>query len=87
MNFTIQFNLNMKGKTRRTKDQKLKTSERKAGFVIKNEWLTNKKPKVNIINSSSFEGKYFRQDLTKTFVLTMLVLALELALWHYLSRQ
>jgi len=77
----------MTKKTRRTKTQKLRTTERKSGFVIKNEWLTNKKPSSVLANSTSFDGKYFRQDLTKTFVLTMLVLALELALWHYLSRQ
>ncbi len=79
--------LNMKGKTRRTKNQKLKTSERKEGFVIKNEWLINKKASSVPVSSTNFNGKFFRQDLTKTFVLTMLVLALELALWQYLTRR
>ena len=78
----------MKGKTRRTKNQKLRTNERRDGFTIKSEWLETKQktklisPKIDLKNNS-----FFRQDLTKTLVLTMLVLALELALWHYLSRQ
>ena len=79
----------MAKKTRRTKLQKLKTTEKKEfGFKLKEEWLVGKKePQGSAINTINFEGKYFRQDLTKTFVLTMLVLALELALWHYLSRR
>lgn len=79
--------LNMAKKTRKTKYQKLKTSERKEGFQIKSEWLKTAEVNKNISKEIKVDSKYFRADLTKTFVLTMLVLALELALWHYLSRQ
>ncbi len=75
---------------RKTKKQKLLSSQRKSseGFKLKQEWLVNK-GKATVIEAklNNSEKRYFRQDLTKTFVLTMLVLALELALWHYLSRQ
>lgn len=77
----------MAKKTRKTKQQKLKTNERKEGFQIKSEWLKTAEVSKNISKEIKVDNKYFRADLTKTFVLTMLVLALELALWHYLSRQ
>lgn len=76
------------GNVRKTKKQKIRASERRetGGFKIKEEWLavpkkTNHGLKIGAVS----DKKYFSQDLTKTFVLTMLVLALELALWHYLS--
>ncbi len=87
MNFTIQFKLNMAKKIRRTKNQKLKTVERKQGFQIKSEWLKTSEVNKNISKEIKVDNKQFRADLTKTFVLTMLVLALELALWNYLSRR
>jgi len=76
----------MKGKTRKTKTQKIKARERREGFVIKNEWLkSDKKITESVKEMSTTEKNFFRQDLTKTLVLTMLVLALELALWQYLT--
>ena len=76
----------MKGKTRKTKLQKIKARERREGFVIKSEWLKTgeKVPPVSKEMPVLNKG-FFRQDLTKTVVLTMLVLALELALWQYLT--
>ncbi len=77
------------GKKRKTKKQKLKTSEHRvgSGFLVKKEWLVSSKKEEASVKVLANSGKeYFRQDLTKTFVLTMLVLALELALWNYLSR-
>ncbi len=75
----------MTKKMRRTKSQKLKTVERKAGFQIKSEWLKTPEADKNVSKEIKVDSGYFKADLTKTFVLTMLVLALELALWHYLS--
>ncbi|EKD52839.1 MAG: hypothetical protein ACD_61C00223G0006 [uncultured bacterium] len=77
-------------KQRKTRKQKLMSherQERREGFVIKDEWLTSgsKKPPVKV-EFDPGEKKYFRSDLTKTGILTMLVLALELAIWSYLSR-
>ena len=77
----------MKGKIRKTKNQKIKAQERREGFQIKSEWLKSPESIQRISKDIKSDNKYFRADLTKTFVLTMLVLALELALWHYLSRQ
>ena len=56
-------------------------------FKVKAEWLETgtKKEKVSVALSDP-ERKFLRVDLTKTFMLSMLVLALELALWQYLSR-
>jgi len=75
---------------RKTRKQKIASSERKVqnAFVVKEEWLSDsaKRPPEKV-NSAFLGTNYLRQDLTKTFVLTMLVLALELALWLYLSRQ
>ncbi len=76
-------------KERKTRKEKIKTTERRINtFKVREEWLEVKPenqsekssllPKVNL--------SYLRLDLTKTFVLTMLVLALEIALWQYLSK-
>ncbi len=75
---------------RKTKKEKVQSKERKQrseGFVIKEEWLgaVAKKPLASI-ESVPGENKFFKTDLTKTLLLTMLVLALELAIWNYLSR-
>ncbi|KKT73524.1 MAG: hypothetical protein UW68_C0007G0009 [Candidatus Collierbacteria bacterium GW2011_GWB1_44_6] len=75
-------------KQRKTKKEKLRTTERKLkteGFVIKDEWLKTKTEKKTVVLAAG-EKKYFKADLTKTGILTMLVLALELAIWSYLSR-
>lgn len=75
-------------KQRRTRKDKLMTTQRRQesqGFVVKEEWLKAKKVKATV-SASPAEAKYFKTDLTKTLLLTMLVLALELAIWNYLSR-
>ena len=75
-------------KNRRTKTQKLRTEEkRQSGFIINQEWLSENNGNQSVANEIKVDNRYFRADLTKTFVLTMLVLALELALWNYLSRR
>ncbi len=75
---------------RKTKREKLQTQERKQrteGFVIKDEWLSSdvKKPLALSVPDTG-DRKFFKADLTKTLILTMLVVAFELALWQYLSR-
>jgi len=75
-------------KQRKTKKEKLRTSEKNhnaSGFVINDEWLKTKTEKRSIVLAPG-EKKHFKADLTKTGILTMLVLALELAIWSYLSR-
>lgn len=77
-------------KTRKTKKDKVRSSARKEraeGFVIKKEWLeTGKNTQSAKSDLNPSIKKYLRTDLTKTLILTMLVLALELAIWQYLSR-
>lgn len=77
-------------KDRKTKKEKIRAEKRKIEsqqFSIKNEWLKVEPKKANeIITLAPEDRKFLRLDLTKTFFLTMLVLALELALWQYLSR-
>ncbi len=73
---------------RKTKQEKIKASERReGGFTIRKEWLGDNKASQIDTKDIKVDKPYFRADLTKTFVLTMLILALELALWNYLSRQ
>ena len=77
-------------KVRKTRKEKIRSEQRKEEvntFKIKNEWLVSNSIKTADATILGTEDKkYFRLDLTKTFFLTMLVLALELALWQYLSR-
>lgn len=75
----------MAKKSRRTKTQKLRASERSQGFQIKSEWLKTEEKHQSMTKEIVVDNSHFRSDLTKTFVLTMLVLALELALWQYLN--
>ena len=78
-------------KKRKTRDQKIqseKRMEKSATFKVNPEWI--KKSDKSIISSpiiSNNELSFFKSDLTKTFLLSMLVLAVELALWQYLSRR
>jgi len=74
-------------KTRRERIQTQERIQRSDAFVINDEWLTTK-TKQPMINEDLVKGenKFFRTDLTKTVILTMLVVALELAIWSYLSR-
>lgn len=73
---------------RKTKREKIQSQERKQkaeGFAIKDEWLTTNKTIIK--TELNLEDKrFFKADLTKTVILTMLVVALELAIWSYLSR-
>ena len=76
-------------KNRKTLKEKIKSSKRheQSAFRVKEEWLMTKTKNSHASADSAVSGtKFLKQDLTKTFVLTMLVLALELALWLYLSR-
>ena len=75
---------------RKTRKQKIESSKRRAesGFSVKKEWLETKKKSAHNSGENINTGtRFLKKDLTKTFVLTMLVLALELALWLYLSRR
>ena len=77
-------------KERKTRKEKIRTEHRKedvSTFKIKSEWLVSgSKKAVDARVLDPENKKFFKLDLTKTFFLTMLVLALELALWQYLSR-
>lgn len=77
-------------KPRKTKKEKVRSEIRRKErdtFTVKEEWLkTGTKKEKSVTVLSEPERKYLRLDLTKTFLLSMLVLALELALWQYLSR-
>lgn len=77
-------------KTRKTRKDKIRSEARQKEnytFQVKEEWLKtgSKKGKTEVALDDSGK-KYLRTDLTKTLVISMLVLALELALWMYLSR-
>ena len=77
-------------KQRKTRKEKVRSEvRRKEGeaFTVKAQWLeigTKKAKSVVVLGEPG--KKFLRLDLTKTFLLSMLVLALELALWQYLSR-
>lgn len=77
-------------KQRKTRKEKIRSVNRRRDegtFQIKEEWLKTGTKRGNaVIVSDEPENKYLRLDLTKTFLLSMLVLALELAFWQYLSR-
>ncbi len=77
-------------KPRKTRKEKIRSEVRQKEhetFSVKAEWLQTgtKRAKRTKITGEP-DKKYLRLDLTKTFLLSMLVLALELALWIYLSR-
>jgi hypothetical protein len=79
-------------KTRRTKIQKQKVQNRReqgeiTGFRVNigKLGLQEKEP-ANNKNTEKVYKSYLRADLTKTVGLTMLAVALELALWHYFFR-
>jgi hypothetical protein len=74
---------------RRTRKQKLKTQKKRiqgknTGFKVDLGILgKNKKNPVKAKKTGKIYKSYLRADLTKTLVLTMLALALELALWQF----
>lgn len=61
---------------KRTREQKIRAGFRVEFSSLENNKKTELKPKTPLLSVS-----YFRADLTKVFVLTMLALALEFALW------
>jgi len=61
---------------RRTRQQKIRAGYRVRFSELKNVKKGHPKPKNEIVSST-----YFRADLTKVLILTMLALALEFALW------
>ncbi|MEK7525171.1 MAG: hypothetical protein AAB548_02260 [Patescibacteria group bacterium] len=67
---------------KRTRAQKIKAS----GFKVAFGAMDGSKTKERAVKKEGVEAKYFRSDLTKVIVLTMLALALEIALWLYLAR-
>ncbi|MFZ2202440.1 MAG: hypothetical protein WAV56_03505 [Microgenomates group bacterium] len=74
---------------KRTRKQKERTSERlvrTGGFKVAFSSIDGSKIKQKPVKKGVVEAKYFRSDLTKVFLLTMLALALEIALWLYLAR-
>ena len=74
-------------KQRRTKKEKV-SAHKGMGFKVKAELLRSAaiSPKKQI-DVTTISSKYFRRDLTKTLFLTMLAVALELALWQYLFKR
>lgn len=77
-------------KTRKTRKQKVRSEIRRKEsemFQVDEKWLeTGTKVSKKTVVLGEADRRYLRLDLTKTFLLSMLVLALELALWQYLSR-
>ncbi|MEK7064414.1 MAG: hypothetical protein AAB973_02280 [Patescibacteria group bacterium] len=74
---------------KRTRKQKERTGRRllgTGGFRVTFGPIDSSKTKPKAVKKEGVEAKYFRTDLTKVFLLTMLALALEIALWLYLAR-
>jgi hypothetical protein len=79
--------MSRKRKTRKEKIRSESRQKESVMFAVKAEWLeTGTKRAKMSAGLHEPDKKYLRLDLTKTFLLSMLVLALELALWQYLSR-
>ncbi len=68
-------------KKRRTKEQKIKAGYRVEFAELKTDKKAEAKPKTETVNLN-----YYRADLTKVAILTMLALALEITLWLILKR-
>lgn len=79
-------------KKRRTRKQKRRVQNRRkqgeiVGFKISVDGLGfSKKDSEPAEISNKVYKSYLKADLTKTVGLTMLAVALELALWHYFFR-
>ncbi len=74
---------------KRTRKQKIRISRRASrsdSFEVNFSAIDGVKNKNKIDKKQGFEAEYFRADLTKVAVLTMLALASEMALWFYLKR-
>jgi hypothetical protein len=79
-------------KKRRTKKQKQHAQNRRkqgeiTGFKVDIDslGLKQKSAKKELRHKKTYKS-YLRIDLTRTILLTMLAVALELALWHYFFR-
>lgn len=73
-------------KKRKTKAKKIAASVRRSeGFVIDQKLFSGNNKDQKVSKRYKLNTNQFKADLTKTLVLTMLVLALELALWQYLN--
>ena len=72
----------MKRKTRKEKVKSQERKEREAlrGYVRETDLEVEKKVTQQEVKVHKAKNKYLRQDLTKTIVLTMLAVALELAI-------
>jgi len=56
-------------------------------FQVKEEWLNAETKNVKeTVTLNETDRRFLKLDLTKTFFLSMLVLALEIALWQYFLR-
>jgi len=78
-----------KRRTRKYKERVQKNLQQREiiGFKVKIDGLDLSKNSSKKAKKTEKQYKsYLRADLTKTMGLTMLAVALELALWHYLFR-
>lgn len=74
----------------KTRKEKIRSEARRKEselFSVDPAWLKSGTKTSKPTAMTEVSGKkYLNLDLTKTFLLSMLVLALEFALWKYLSR-
>lgn len=78
-------------KKRKTKAEKVKTTQRNELYasysVNPNTFAITEKKLVKSSIFAENDLKFFRADLTKTFIVSMLVVALELAMWLLINRR
>ena len=86
----IKFTIQTMSKNRKTRKEKIRSDMRRKEsdtFQVKEEWLNAETKNVKETVTLNETGRRFlKLDLTKTFFLSMLVLALEIALWQYFLR-
>jgi len=77
-------------KNRKTRKEKIRSDLRRKEsetFQVKEEWLNAETKNVKeTVTLNETDRRFLKLDLTKTFFLSMLVLALEIALWQYFLR-
>jgi len=77
-------------KNRKTRKEKIRSDMRRKEsetFQVKEEWLNAETKNVKeTVTLNETDRRFLKLDLTKTFFLSMLVLALEIALWQYFLR-
>ena len=77
---------------KRTKSSKVRARARRgeavsaSGFKVSFSAIESSKTQIKRGAANKSELNFFRIDLTKVILLTMLALALEIALWLYLPR-